>query len=194
MPCDPRGRGRLPGACELLASWFVGGNKPAVQGTAKSTALKNLETHSNDTLMTIDEFTAKIPSQCNVAIKCGTDQLTHNVWLAKTEGTLRVVTEDQAFEHAGVRYGVGDKYFVVHYYRSAKMDTSMALTRDNVAPNRYERQGDKGYVHNHLILPYYGFDMPFSARLQGHATLYYVPDHDRARILELIDGGTTGRF
>ena len=160
--------------------------------TMKPKAVADAAQLRSDTLMTVDEYTSKIPNECNIAISCGTDLAGHNVWFAKTRGTMRVVVEP--FEDAGVQYSRGDKYFVVNYYTSVKKDDKQGPSVDNVVLNRYIKEGCRGIVFNHLVLPHYGFDMPFIARAQGRATHYSLLDEDRERISHLIEGATTGRF
>ena len=144
----------------------------------------------SDTLQNVDEYTSQIPARCHVAIaKKAGDEDNNSFWIAKTVGRLRVVPEGDSFIIAGVAYAVGEKYFVVEYYMAEKKVDHLPLTPENIVPNSYVKQGGKHYVHNHLVIRHYGFDMIYTKRGQSCKTTYHIPTHDENVINNLIKNG-----
>ena len=138
----------------------------------------------------VDEFTAQIPSKCHVAVLCGLDNAGHRVWIGKTAGRLKVVTEESTFINDGIRYDSGDKYFVVEYYQAKKKNLNKPVSPDNIILGVYTKSKEKCYVPNHLILRHhdYGFDMPYKTHKIADVS-YEIPAHDRELIDKLIEGG-----
>jgi hypothetical protein len=138
-----------------------------------------------DALSLDDEYTAAIPGSCHIVIKCGKDGDGYNYWVAKTQSGLKTVLEGQAFEircgEVVVRYDVGDRYFVVKHYERVNVGTDQAR---NVLPKTFTLSNKLEFVHNHLLLHYHGFDMPFTSRLwQAGGTQYTIGDGDVDQIM-----------
>ena len=138
-----------------------------------------------ETEAAVDEFTAEIPAKCHVGVICGLDEAGLRFWVAKTVGRLRIVAEGRAFVHAAIRFDVGEKYFVVNYYTPEKKDKKKPLSPENIVPNSFVRSQEKGYVHNHLIMRHYGFDMPRHKNSRDNVA-YGIPDHDDTILKSMI--------
>ena len=137
--------------------------------------------------MLVDEYTAQIPDKCHVAVACGLDAAGSRWWIAKTSGRLRVVVEGSEFEHEGIRYDTGDKYFVVEYYELKLKDFRKPKSPSNVVENVYVKCRSKGYVPNHLIMRHYGFDMPRVGNMIGEV-VYSLPAHEKEILGNMQEG------
>ena len=74
---------------------------------------------------------------------------------------------------------------MVNYYTPEKKDKKKPLSPENIVPNSFVRSQEKGYVHNHLIMRHYGFDMPRHKNSRDNVA-YGIPDHDDTILKSMI--------
>ena len=76
-------------------------------------------------------------------------------------------------------FDVGDKYFVVRYYERVEIEED---GKKRLLQNVFKLTPTIQYIHNYLVISYYGFDMSYQDRHSIQGTTYLLRDEDSNKI------------
>ena len=76
-------------------------------------------------------------------------------------------------------FDVGDKYFVVRYYVRVEIEED---GKKRLLQNVFKLTPTIQYIHNYLVISYYGFDMSYPDRHSIHGTTHFLSDEDSNKI------------